>query len=74
MSDLRNYQRQTIIRLIIGGLVLLFVVGIGLIYVIYGPTAALSGLVCLGLGMIPLAAIFIFFLVIEWVLKRSKNE
>ena len=74
MSDLRNYQRQTVIRLIVGGLLLLFVVGTGLIAVIYGPAAALSGLVCMGLGLIPLAAIYIFFLVIEWVLRRYRNE
>jgi hypothetical protein len=74
MRDLRKYQRQTTIRLIIGGFVLLFGVGTGLIYWIYGPAAALSGLVCLGLGMVPLAAIFLFFFVIEWVLRRYKNE
>jgi len=74
MRDLGNYQRQTIMRLIIGGIVILFVVGNGLIYLIYGPAAAISGMVCMGLGMIPLAAIFIFFLIIEWVLRRYKNE
>jgi hypothetical protein len=73
-NDLRKYQRQTTIRLIIGGIVLLFVVGTGLIYLIYGQAAALSGLVCLGLGMIPLVAILVFFLVIDWIVRRSRNE
>jgi hypothetical protein len=72
--DLRKYQRQTTLRLIIGGVVLLFVVGTGLIYLIYGKAAALSGLVCLGLGMIPLVAILVFFLVIDWIVHRSRNE
>ncbi len=72
--DLRKYQRQTTLRLIIGGLVLLFVVGTGLIYLIYGQAAAVSGLVCLGLGMIPLIAILVFFLVIDWVIHRNRNE
>lgn len=74
MRDLRNYNRQTTLRLIIGGLALLFIVGTGLIYLIYGPAAALSGLLCMGLGLIPLAAIYIFFLVIEWVVRRAKDE
>jgi hypothetical protein len=72
--DLRKYQRQTNLRLIIGGLILLFVVGTGLIYLVYGQAAAVSGLICLGLGMIPLIAILIFFLVIDWIVHRSQNE
>ncbi len=72
--DLRKYRRQTTIRLIIGGLLLLFVVGTGLIYLIYGQPAAMSGFVCLALGMIPLLAILVFFWVIDWILKRSHDE
>jgi predicted membrane protein len=72
--DLRKYQRQTTIRLIIGGILLLYIVGGGLIYLIYGRNAALSGIFCLLLGMIPLAAIMLFFLVIEWIVKRYRDE
>lgn len=72
--DLRKYRRQTIFRLIVGGLLLLFIVGDGLIYLIYGQGAAISGLACIGLGMIPLAAILIFFWVIDWIVRRSRNE
>ncbi len=72
--DLRKYRRQTTIRLIIGGLLLLFVVGTGLIYLIYGQPAAMSGFVCLALGMIPLLAILVFFWVIDWIIKRSHGE
>jgi len=72
--DLRKYSRQTTFRLILGGLILLFVVGIGLILLIYGPGAAISGLVCLGLGMIPLVAILLFFWIMDWIVKRSRNE
>jgi hypothetical protein len=52
----------------------LFIVGDGLIYLVYGPAAAITGLSCIGLGLIPLAAILIFFWVIDWIVKRSKNE
>ena len=72
--DLRKYRRQTTIRLIIGGLILLFVVGTGLIYLIYGQPAAMSGFVCLAIGMVPLVAILMFFWVIDWIIKRSQDE
>jgi hypothetical protein len=73
-QDLRKYRRQTTIRLIAGGLLLFFIVGIGLIYLIYGPAAAISGLVCMGMGLIPLAAIFLFFLLIDWIVHRYREE
>ena len=72
--DLRKYRRQTTFRLILGGLGLLFIVGIGLIALIYGNDAALSGFICLGLGMVPLVAILIFFWVIDWILRRTRDE
>jgi hypothetical protein len=72
--DLRKYRRQTTFRLIVGGILLLFVVGTGLIYLIYGQSAALSGFVCLAIGMIPLVAILLFFWVIDWIIKRYHNE
>ncbi len=72
--DLRKYRRQTIIRLIVGGILLLFLLGTGLIYLIYGQTAAMSGFLCLAVGMIPLVAILLFFWVIDWILKRSRDE
>ena len=37
--DLRKYGRQTNIRLVAGALLLLFVIGDGLIYLIYGSGA-----------------------------------
>ena len=73
-DDLRKYQRQTTLRLIIGGLLLLYIVGGGLIYLIYGRNAAISGILCLILGMIPLAAIMLFFMVLEWIVKHFRDE
>lgn len=68
--DLRKYAGQTIVRLIFGGITILFVVGIGLIYVFYGQEAALTGLMCLILGMLPVFLIWIMFWVLGWVTKR----
>lgn len=72
--DLRRFARQTNTRLILGGLLLLFIVGDGLIYLIYGPAAAISGLICLGVGMIPLILIFLSLLVMEWIVKRANSD
>lgn len=72
--DLRRYAQQTNIRLAVGAFLLLFIVGDGLIYVIYGPAAAISGLLCLGAGLIPLVAILLVFWLIDWVVRRANSE
>ncbi len=72
--DLRKYANQTNVRLIIGGVVLLFVVGIGLIYVFYGLGAALTGLLCLGVGLIPLILIWLMFFILDIITKRARTE
>ncbi len=73
-TDLRDYARQTTVRLIAGGFLLLFIVGDGLIYLIYGPSAALSGLLCLGIGILPIVLIFIIFAILDWIVKRANRE
>ncbi len=72
--DLRDYARQTNTRLIIGGVLLLFIVGDGLIYFIYGPGAAIFGLLCLGAGLVPILLIMLVMTVIEWVVKRADRD
>jgi len=72
--DLRKYARQTYVRLIVGGFILVFVVGIGLIYLFYGQGAALTGLLCLLVGLIPLLLIWLMFFILEIITKRAKRE
>jgi len=72
--DLRKYARQTNVRLIVGGLILVFVVGIGLIYLFFGQGAALTGLLCLIVGLIPLVLIWLMFFILEIITKRAKSE
>ena len=72
--DLRKYARQTNIRLIAGGLLVVFVVGIGLIYLFYGQAAALTGLLCLVVGLIPLLLIWLMFIILELITKRANKE
>ncbi len=72
--DLREYARQTNIRLIVAAFVLLFVVGLGLIYIIYGPGAAGVGLLCLLGGLVPVALILLALLGIDWFLKHARSK
>jgi hypothetical protein len=72
--DLREYARQTTFRLIAGGIFLLVVVGIGLIYLIFGPSAALGGLLCIGVGLFPILLIILVLALIDAVVKRVDRE
>ncbi len=74
MRDLRKYARQTNVRLIAGALFLLFIVGDGLIYLIYGPSAALMGLLCIFAGLVPLVLVLLAILLIDWVAKRVDRD
>ena len=51
--DLRKYAQDTSVQLSVGAFLLLFIVGDGLIYFIYGKSAALMGLLCLLAGVAP---------------------
>jgi hypothetical protein len=71
--DLRRYARQTNVRLLLGGILLLYLVGDGLIYLFYGRGAAIMGLVCLSLGLAPLLFIWLALLAMEWVVKKANR-
>lgn len=72
--DLRNYAKQTTFRLLVGALILLFIIGDGLIFILYGSQAAVFGLTCLGLGLLPIALILIIFWIIEWIINHANQE
>ena len=74
MRDLRKYARQTNIRLAVGALLLLFVVGDGLIYFIYGPAAAVTGFLCLLGGMAPVLLVVLALALLEWITKRLSTD
>lgn len=69
--DLRLYARQTNVRLAAAALVLLFGVGLGLIYFIYGPGAAGVGLLCLLGALVPIVLILIAMYGIDWIVRRA---
>jgi hypothetical protein len=72
--DLRKFARQTNVRLAIGALVLLFGVGLALIYLIYGPSAAVAGLLCMLGGLVPIALILAWLYGIDWIVKRARTK
>jgi hypothetical protein len=72
--DLRAFARQTQVRLLIGGLALLFGLGLLLIFLIYGAGAALTGLLCLLGSLVPIALIFLSLRGIDWIVKRGRSE
>ncbi len=71
MRDLRQYARQTNVRLALGAFILLFVVGVGLIWLIYGGNAAGLALTCLLAALAPVILILAIFVGIEWILKHA---
>ena len=74
MKDLREYAKQTNVRLALGAFVLLFVVGVGLIWLFYGEGAAGLGFTCLLAALFPVILIVFIFLAMEWIIKRARPK
>ena len=72
--DLRKYAQDTSVQLGVGAFLLLFIVGDGLIYFIYGKGAALMGLLCLLAGVAPILIIALFMILLNWVVKRANRD
>jgi len=53
---------------------LLFVVGSGLIYFIYGPQSAVSSIICLAAGMVPVALIVLILWGLDWIVKHADRD
>ena len=72
--DLREYARKTNFRLAVGATLLLFLVGLGLIYFIYGKEAAGLGFFCLLAGLTPVVLILIIFFLIDRIMKSAGRK
>ena len=57
-------------QLIIGLFVLLVTIGLGLIFFFWGAGAAVSGLICVGVALLPVLAV----LGVVWVLDRLARK
>jgi hypothetical protein len=74
MKDLRKYAKQTNLRLAIGAFILLFGVGLGLVYLFYGPGAAGMGLACLLAALLPISLIAASLYLLDWISKRARPD
>jgi len=72
--DLRKYARQTNIRLAVGAILLLFIVGDGLIYFWKGGPAALGGILCILAGLVPVVLVYLVLLLFDWIQKRANRD
>ncbi len=72
--DLRDYAKQTNVRLAAGAFILLFVLGLGLIWLIYGGGAASLGFFCLMAGLTPVVLILLVFFGIDWILRHARPK
>ncbi|MDO8752421.1 MAG: hypothetical protein Q7J80_00890 [Anaerolineales bacterium] len=72
--DLRKYVKETNTRILIGAFVLLFVIGLGLIWAIYGFSAAVAGFLCLLGALVPIALIFLALFGLDWIVKRANRN
>lgn len=72
--DLRSYMKDTNTRLIVGALAMLFIVGDGLIWLIYGFGAAMMGLLCMLGAFVPIGLILLFLNLSDWIVKRANRD
>jgi len=72
--DLRKYMKETNVRILIGALLLLFIVGIGLIWLIYGFAAAITGFLCLLGAFVPIGLILLALYGLDWIAKRAGRD
>lgn len=73
-TDLRRFAKTTNFRLILGSLILLLTVGVGLIYLIYGPEAAVMSLICLAGAFVPILLIVLLLYIIDRIVKHANPE
>ncbi|TET55558.1 MAG: hypothetical protein E3J64_00040 [Anaerolineales bacterium] len=60
-TNMRGYRGRTERSLIIGGFVILFIIGGGLAWLLYGGGAFVASWLCLGAGAVLLAALYLMF-------------
>jgi hypothetical protein len=72
--DVRKYASQTNVRLAVGAILLLFIVGLSLIWGIYGLPSAIMGLLCLLGALVPIGLIWLFLGGLDLLVKRINKD
>jgi hypothetical protein len=67
-----DYATQTKIRVVLWFVFILFFVGLGLIWFIYGRNAAITGFFCLLGAGIPIGLIAIFLLGLDAIVNKNQ--
>jgi len=70
--NIKYYASQTKFRLVLWFILILFIVGLGLIWVFYGRNAALIGFFCLLGAGIPIGLIAVFLLGLDAIVKKPE--
>ncbi len=73
MADLKNYSKQTTKHLVFGFFGVLVVVGLGLVALIWGIPAAVSGFLCILTVGIPILLIWLILWVVDRVVRKSRS-
>ena len=71
--DLRAYASGTTMRLVLGGLALVLIVGNVLIWVFYGRGAVQTSLLCMGVTLIPVLLIALVLWVMGWIVRKDRD-
>lgn len=66
-TDLRRHRERTDRNLLLGFFALLFIVGGGLIWLIYGAGAAFFGLGCMAVGAVLVGVVLLLMLGLQWL-------
>ncbi|MCZ2126946.1 MAG: hypothetical protein LC099_04135 [Anaerolineales bacterium] len=72
--DLRKYARDTNVRIAVGAVLLLLLVGLGLVDFIYGAGAALTGFLCLLGALLPIGLIVLILFGMDWFVKHANSD
>jgi hypothetical protein len=72
--DLRAYAKRTNVQLAVGAFALLFIFGLGLIWLFYGKGAALIGFLCLLGALVPIILILIALFGMDWIVKNARSK
>jgi hypothetical protein len=70
--DSMDYASQTKFRIVLWFVLILFFVGLGLIWFFYGRNAAITGFLCLLGAGIPIGLIAIFLLGLDAIVKKTE--
>lgn len=69
-SENESYSKKVKREMMVGFFIILFTLGLGLIWFIYGRNAMLFGLLCLAGVLVPALAIILLMKLIDYFLKR----